>query len=302
MRVPASRLGVAALGLALATSACIPDGSPPLRERTGERASSIVGGTPSSPTAFPATGMLVAANRLVCTATLIGPDVVLTAAHCLEPPQFGWLSFTLDPDATDGMSNMIDVDYVHQHPNFDPSVDEFIDLAVRNDIGIAILAEPITDVALERLADAAAPVAGGEDLSVCGYGRVAWNMGAPVMKRDALVVVDRAEGFEFSTTADDPQPCSGDSGAPLFVDGPNGRQIVGVVSRAMGRSDKCDTGAIITRVAPYSGWIAAAAQARAADEGCRASRGGSLAPLAAMALLVLLPRARRRRPRDTAPA
>jgi len=256
----------------------------------------IVGGGPSDPNEFPATGMLVVGDRLQCTATLIAPDVALTAAHCLHQPVFGKLAFTLDTDASDGTADVIPIALFHPHPDFDEGVDAFLDLAVRNDIGILILERPVPDVVPERVDTPLLETAidAGDPLALCGYGWTFWLNGSVAVKRDAEVFVDRAEDFEFSTTAVDPQPCVGDSGGPLFVDRPDGRRIVGVVSRAVGTSRMCDTGAIITRVAPYAAWIAEASRDR--DRGCSAGGGGgSLLPLGG--LWVLHIRRRRRTPR-----
>jgi protease YdgD len=254
----------------------------------------IVGGETSGPSEFLATGMLTARDRLVCTATLIAPDVALTAAHCLREPAFGSFGFTLDTDESDGTSEVVPVLFTHQHPDFDEGVDEFVDLSERNDIGIIILEHPILNVVPEEIDKAAygTPVDPGAELALCGYGRPDWYIGTAALKRDAKVIVDRTDYFEFSTMADGPQPCNGDSGAPLLIDTPNGRRLVGVVSRAMGRSMMCDTGAIVTRVSQYAAWINKASKDR--DRGlCSAGGGSSFAPLLVVAALVVR---RRRRP------
>lgn len=268
---------------AVVSSACSVD-------RTTISSSAIIGGTIAGPNEFPSTGMLLANNTLVCTATLIAPDVALTAAHCLTPPLFGAFAFTLDPDASDGTDDVVPVRFTHQHPDFDHGVN--LDLAVRNDIGVIILDRPIVGV---QPATFDSPlfhttIDSGNQLSVCGYGRALWYTGAHAQKRDAVMFVDRIESHEFSTTPSDPQPCIGDSGAPLFIDDPDARRIVGVVSRAVGASDMCDTGAIITRVGPYAQWIRDASNDR--DAGCSAGGGASLLPLGALGVL----RLRRRRP------
>lgn len=274
-----------AFALAITASACAV-------EQTTTASQPIIGGEESGPDEFMATGMVVARDRLICTATLIAPDVVLTAAHCLADPVFGELGFTLDTDESDGVSDVIGAAFIYQHPDFDDSVDEYLDLAVRNDVGVMIIERPIPDIAYEQLDRPALeiPVDAGTELSMCGYGRLQWHVGSLALKRDAMVTVDRMESFEFSTMADGPQPCAGDSGAPLFADTPDGRRIVGIVSRAMGRTSMCNTGAIITRVEEYSSWIAKASRDR--DAGCSTTGGGSVLPLAMAALLAW----RRRRP------
>jgi uncharacterized protein (TIGR03382 family) len=239
--------------------------------------------------------MLVVGTRLVCTATLIAPDVALTAAHCLVPPVFGSFAFTLDTDAADGIDNAVLASVWHAHPDFDSGVDDFVDLAVRNDIGVILLDQPILDVEPEQIeqpSDAAA-IDPGAPLSVCGYGRVIWHTGSLALKQDAEVFVERSESHEFSTTAIDPQPCNGDSGGPLFAETPNGRRIVGVVSRAFGRSRMCDTGAIITRVKPYGDWIYLASHDRNTG-GCNAGGGGAAIPFGLIWLAGALRRQRRR--------
>ena len=289
-----------ALAIALLGSACAVDarGSPPAgnADEASVARQGIIGGQPSEPGEFPATGMIVIGDSLICTATLIAPDVVLTAAHCLSKPIFGSYGFTLDTDGTDGADDVIPSSVWHQHPGFDARVDEFVDLAVRNDVGVLLLDQPILDVTPEKIelpadGDLVAP---GTELSLVGYGRFVWHTGSLPLKRDAEVFVDRTDSHEFSTTAIDPQPCNGDSGGPLFAETAKGRRIVGVVSRAMGNSQMCDTGAIITRVQSYNDWIYLASHDHNTG-GCNAAGGGGGAaiPFALLGLAGVIRRRRR---------
>lgn len=277
----------------LATAACAVE--EPAQEAAREQG--IIGGDIALAHDFPATGMLILRDHMVCTATLIAPDVAITAGHCVNhKPAFGTFSFTLDTDASDGFTDPVPVSITHTHPDFDDGVDDFVDLSVRNDLGILLLDYPITSVTPERieLPSDRYTMKPGDELAMTGYGRIVWHTPTLPVKRVGEIIVDRVEDHEFSTAAADPQPCLGDSGAPMFQTLPDGsRVIVGIVSRAMGRSVMCDTGAIITRVKPYSEWIFLASNDHN-DGGCSAGGGGAL-PFGMIALAGMLVRRRRTR-------
>ncbi len=260
----------------------------------------IVGGQSSEPGAYAATGALVRGLTYRCTATLIAPDVAVTAAHCLADQGFGDFSFTLDPDLSDGPDDLVPVMAYHQHPEFQVAGTDLAEIGQRNDVGVIILAEPIDGVAVEELdtgeelASAPAALSGGMQLTLCGYGREEWSeAGTSGVKRDAVVFVDQLADWELNTTGEDPQPCRGDSGGPLFVQAGGGRRIAGLVSRATGASSMCDTGAIYTRVAPYADWIAEASLDR--DTGCAVGGGGGAAWPAVLLACLLAAAARRAR-------
>jgi hypothetical protein len=273
-------------------------------DRVGDARQSVIGGESSEPGSYPATGALLHGLAYRCTATLIAPDVAITAAHCLAEGGFGDFGFTLDADLGDGMGHPIEVLAHHQHPAFQEDGEELQEIGQRNDVGVVILAEPIEGVAVEEL-DLGLDPAGddsalitGSTLTLCGYGRDEWA--APStggVKRDGVVYVDRMGDWELQTTDEDPQPCRGDSGAPLFAEGPDGRRIAALVSRATGDSHKCDSGGIHTRVAPYADWIAEAARDRDTG-GCKAGggrAGGAGAVLVLAACLLAAAGGRRRR-------
>jgi Trypsin len=315
-----ARESVLAIAL-LAATGCT-QGQPESAELT----TAIIGGQATLPGEFPATGALVYKGTFRCTATLIAPDVILTAAHCLEGSS-GNFGFTLDsqvpltpgattlPPAVDPdagtMDSSGDVDagdmelpvvgdtpvypvfLVHQHPDFD-SGGANKDLGQVNDVGVAILRRPITTVPVEQVDTRLTDVGPGSELRLTGYGVTAWYLKYSAgIKHDAMVLVDGVGDFEIRTSAAavEAQPCKGDSGGPLFAQDGDAHPITGVISRSATQSFQCNQGAIATRVAPYAGWIAEASLDR--DTGC--SVGGADRRTWA-ALLVWLLVAFRRRP------
>ena len=270
--------------------------APGSMDDTGTFEQQIIGGETAEPGEFPATGALVRGMRFRCTATLIAPDVIVTAGHCLGGDGWGDFGFTLEDDLTRSVSNVVPALITHQHPDFRDSGDHS-QMGRKNDVGVVILEEPILGVPVERLDGDDDPIdlATGTELQLCGYGRESWSIAATAgRKRDADVFVDVANHFELQTLESGPQPCRGDSGGPVFAETQYGRRLVGVVSRAIGDSRKCDSGAIYTRVAQYADWIREAAQDR--EEGCAVgARTGSAATTWTIALLAVLLAHRRRR-------
>jgi uncharacterized protein (TIGR03382 family) len=262
--------------------------------RAGDnRELAIVGGESTEPGEYPATGALVRGYSYRCTATLIAPDVAITAAHCLEEGGYGDFGFTLDDNLRPFVDDVIPVLTHHQHPEFHLD-GEYRGISQRNDIAVIILDQPVEDVPVERLDDGLDVVglSTGDQLSLCGYGRAQWSdLGSSGIKRDAIVYVAGMSTFELQSIDEDPQPCRGDSGGPLFVEREDGRRLTGLVSRSVGATNRCATGAIYTRVEPYIEWIESAAVDRDGD-GCTAA--GQSGP-GWLALLGLLSLVRRRR-------
>jgi MYXO-CTERM domain-containing protein len=263
----------------------------------GEEQRSIVGGASTAAGQYPATGMLLKGRRYRCTATLIKPDVAITAAHCLQDngASFGEYAFSLDRDLSDLVADdPIPVLVYHQHPQYIHE-DKPTDVGRVNDVGVIILERPVEDVPVERLHMANVPafLEIGAELDLCGYGMATWyERSTAGIQRSAHVFVDHLADWEMRLTHDDPQPCNGDSGAPLFVENESGRWIAAIVVRAVGETHLCDNGAVATRIAPYALWIEKASLDR--DPGCSVGAGAGPSGAAPLALLLLL-RLRRRR-------
>jgi hypothetical protein len=219
------------IGCLCSATACSPD--PPRSERSGASSAAIINGE-ADPAPTPVVGIVTeltdgGSSRIRCTGTLVAPNVVLTARHCVE-----------------------DVDIVSCLAEFSGQ-QKWPTMAIRTDVGrheVVRIHFPATknlcgdDIALLVLADAvaaseapavavrsAAPPVEGEGYSAVGYGRLCGDgspecAGGTRLRRDGLAIeCVECRPKAFRGTAD--SICSGDSGGPaLDEDG----VIVGVAS------------------------------------------------------------------------
>lgn len=281
----------------------------------------VIGGAPTAEGEFPGVGALVydfgGTLSPGCTGTLIAPDAVLTAAHCVAPDVTGGIipGFTLVLDANAVTSNdVVPGASVAAHESFDINVEPFDGLGTFYDVGILRLSQPITAVAPVRMPrpDHAAQLAAGLELDIVGYGRTdngSDAFGVMYDARTALVSLNPTE-IQVGMGAPQPQNCNGDSGGPAFAE-LAGRRLVGIVSRSFSGAE-CTMGGIDTRVDAYLTWIhekvatgipcgSGLAEACTDEEpgedegGCCSTGGRGLPGTAALGLLVGLTLLRRRR-------
>ncbi|MEZ4403513.1 MAG: trypsin-like serine protease [Kofleriaceae bacterium] len=281
----------------------------------------VIGGTISDPGEFPGVGALMydaggGTRQFGCTGTLIAPDVVLTAAHCLDPNLVGpeVPGFTLAQDANAAGITIVDGRMKVPHPMFDINGGVASGLGQFFDVGLLFLAQPITEVApvpMPRPEDAAELVAGLE-LELAGYGLIEVNGQDGGVMYDAKTSLVSLNDTEIQVGMGSPQPqnCNGDSGGPGFAVVGGQRRVVGVVSRSFSGFE-CTMGGVDTRVDAYTDWIHAqvptgipcgsglspACPAYEEDSGGCCSTGSTQAPGAVglgLAVAALIGRRRRR--------
>ena len=271
----------------------------------------IVGGLRAGSGEYPATGVLLYAvakrgptarpmGAMLCTGTLIAPDVVLAAAHCRQPelPEGGTARvlyfFSLEPDvssfgprALDLPKDAVRVSQMEVHPDYENGRKPRA-VSQANDLALFYLEQPF-DVPPARLAsssEAERLLHTGRPVTIVGYGRqgdLFYSVGDDGIKmrgRSTLSEVGRYE-LEVGYTDDDAYKCFGDSGGPTFAQSDSGNAtLVGVTSRGAswtvshggmkGTGPGCRMGGIDTRVDPYLPWIDASMR-RACDAGERPS-------------------------------
>lgn len=190
----------------------------------------VIGG--ARETGFSATGYLVRDGLTACTAMLVEPDLVLTAAHCIEP-RFHQLSF--------GWGEVEAMSRVHVtarafHPRYvPPPTDAGLDFE-GYDVGLMVTETPLRIPPLEM-----APAPWGGRVLAVGYGATAYLAGSDgrrvphgigTEKRSVEGSVVGRNAIElFVRIHSGSAVCYGDSGSPLFTD--DGK-VVGILSRFTG--------------------------------------------------------------------
>jgi secreted trypsin-like serine protease len=261
----------------------------------------------------------VLARDAMCTGTLIAPDVVLTAGHCIETDPVEVVVGSVDLAKPGGTA--IAVKKAIAYPKWDRMYD----------VGVLVLEHPapVMPRSVASACIAKEHLVPGAKVHVVGFGlTTADGTGMNTRLHQAMLPVvdatcahdaacepDIAPGGEFTAGGGGVDACFGDSGGPIYIDTAHGAALIGVVSR--GESvigEPCGGGGVYVRADAVVSWIekvtgrkltrstcdepADGPGDREAAEagGCSAGRGlvggGALLGLLVLALLAARPRLR----------
>ena len=206
--------------------------------------------------------MILGSAGTFCTGTALARDLVLTAAHCVQPGgDYKLVHF----DAA-GKPYLQDLSKVALHPQF--SMKTFIANRATPDVALLKVAQPLPDnVTPAILGERRERVAVGESFVVRGFGIAirGSNKSGGKLRRADLVATGKPGNiqlrlFDPATRGETPGvgACTGDSGGPVYEERDGKLAIYGVVSWSTGpkAGDGCGGLTGVTPLELYLNWIA----------------------------------------------
>ncbi len=217
-------------------------------EPIGEAAQPIIGGT--TDTGDPGVVLLFAAqpgaaSGSLCSAEIVSPHVVLTAAHCVSPDEVGqgavFHVFTGDNFNQANQANMLAVRETHFDPQFNTN-----QLDAGHDIGVAILENPVSIAPLVMNRAPLTVAMQGQPVRLVGYGLddSATQTGAGIKRQTSTTLTDYDQVLVHFSDGQH-ETCNGDSGGPAFMTFNGQEVIVGLTSFG---DQNCNMGGYDTRV------------------------------------------------------
>ena len=199
-----------------------------------------------------------------CSGTLVTDDIVLTAAHCIEPmyqmieeSNVSGIGFVLGSDIGDGAIAGEYVISAEMHPHYNSQT-------IENDIGLAQLSSGISGAPTMCLNSYGM----GDDwtdvaVDWVGFGITAEGGGDAGVKRTVKEPVVGVEPVYFFTDREGTNICRGDSGGAAIVEMTDGtRMLTGVTSFTAqlgnGASDNCEADGVVSagaRIDAALDWI-----------------------------------------------
>jgi secreted trypsin-like serine protease len=219
----------------------------------------VIGGTSVAPGVWPDVVAVIGTSGS-CTGTLIAPDVVLTAGHCVEIEPKLVITNTVDYATTAG--DRVPVKWARAYPDWEH----------RYDVAVLVLdhvAKPKPrPIATACLANAY--LGARRQVEVVGFGLTSPSAtdDNTTLRRAELPVLDPQCGLdpscersvipngEFTAGGRGSDSCFGDSGGPAMLATRHGPALVGVVSRGLALPGApCGNGGVYVRADKVVSWV-----------------------------------------------
>lgn len=209
----------------------------------------IVGGDPVAPGGWPAVVTIQTNGPKLCTGTLVAPNLILTAAHCLSPaPSVVQVRLGESAPLTD-----VAVAAWGSHPDFclpadcpEGDLHDFGWIRLTTPLSI----EPIGLIVGQAEYDEVMSI--GQPVTFVGVGEDEAEVAGIKREVDATITSFGESGREFRAGGNGKDTCAGDSGGPALVQLDSGEwRVAGVLSRG----GECGSGGTYGVPVPELCWL-----------------------------------------------
>ncbi len=222
----------------------------------------VVGGKAAKLGDWPDVVAVLTADGSLCTGTLLGADLVLTAGHCIGGRPVEVIFNSVDLSRPGGERRA--VKWSKAYPNWES----------RYDVGVVMLENPVF-VKQRAIAENCTTgkrnrLVAGTRVQVVGFGLTTATAtdnntklnAATIEVIDGLCEHDEsckaaiAPGGEFVAGGHGADACFGDSGGPIYIGTAHGPALIGVVSRGLASwGEPCGDGGVFVRADRVAAWI-----------------------------------------------
>ncbi len=272
----------AELSVLLVLASCAPTSNSDVQmyQNTSEEQSSIVGGTNASLIYAKQNGIVGIYDQAkggICTGSLIGSNIVLTAGHCINVENIDdtivFFGTNLDEIAKQSQAgNNANIRFALKAVRHERFGAGRVNGGSNNDIGLILFEGSVPEgfkVAKMASMELSRTLRAGTEVSLSGYGLNKFKKdpvtGKPIINEGSGILrkVDKIKITSVLTSGEEilldqsqgRGACHGDSGGPAYIFDKRlkANVVIGITSRGSGN---CDREAVYTGVMGYAQWIA----------------------------------------------